>query len=161
MNPASREPLWEWLQNTPVAETIQDSHVLLPAIEILHLLGLALLVGTVLAVDLNLLGIGMRRQPASLIAEELRPWTWAGLILLLITGPLLFVSDAEKISMNSVFPIKMAILVVATVFHFTIYRKAAMGAYGAHPVMAKLAGGVSLLLWVGTGFAAKAMDFFA
>jgi hypothetical protein len=161
MKPASSGPLWEWLQNTPVAETIQNSHVLLPAIEILHLLGLMLLVGTVWAVDVNLLGIGMRRQQGSRIAQELLPWTWAGLIMLLITGPLLFMSDAEKISMNSVFPVKMALLVVATVFHFTIYRKAATGAYPSHSIKAKLAGGVSLLLWVGTGFAAKAMDFFA
>jgi hypothetical protein len=160
MKSASSAAFYEWLQRTPVTDTLQNSRVLLPAIETLHLIGLALLVGTVLAVDLNLLGIAMLRQPASRIARELRWLTWAGLATLLATGPLLLAADAEKISMNRIFPVKMAILVMAIVFHFTIYRKAARGAYPPGSVQAKVAGGFSLLLWVGTGFAAKLMEVF-
>jgi hypothetical protein len=160
MTPNGSASFWEWLQNTPLTHALQNSRVLLPAIGTLHLIGLALLVGTVLAVDLNLLGIGMRRQPASRIAWELRSWTLAGLAILLITGPLLLAGDAEKISMNRIFPMKMTILILAIIFHFTIYRKAAAGTYAPNSFKAKLAGGFSLLLWVGTGFAAKVMEVF-
>lgn len=160
MKSASSAAFYEWLQHTPATDTLQNSRLLLPAIETLHLIGLALLVGTVLAVDLNLLGIAMLRQPASRIAQELRWLTWVGLATLLITGPLLLAADAEKLSMNPVFPVKMAILVLAIIYHFTIYRKATTGAYAPGSVQAKVAGGLSLLLWVGTGFAAKVMEVF-
>ena len=160
MKSASSLVFYEWLQRTPITDVLQNSRVLLPAIETLHLIGLALLVGTVLAVDLNLLGIAMLRQPASRIAQELRWLTWAGLTTLFITGPLLLAADAEKISMNPVFPVKMAVLMLAIVFHVTIYRKATRGAYAPRSTQAKVAGGFSLLLWVGTGFAAKLMEVF-
>jgi hypothetical protein len=153
-------PWFQSVQDSSIAEAIRNAPVLLPAIEIVHLLGLTLLGGTVLMIDLDLLGIAMRRQPASSLAQQLAPWSMTGLVMLFITGPPLLVAEAMKMYMNPIFPIKMAILTLGVVFHFTIFRTATSGRSVITPIRAKLVGAVSLLLWGGTGFAAKVMEIF-
>lgn len=64
---------------------LRNSQVLYTSIEIIHLLGFAFLVGTILMVDAGLLGIGMGRQPVPRIAEGLAPWTWGGLVVMALS----------------------------------------------------------------------------
>ena len=152
-------PFFEWLDQSDVGTTLRNSLVLYTSIEIIHLLGLALLVGTILIVDVGLLGFGMRLQPVSRIAKGLAPWTWAGLVVMALTGPLLLSSQALKCYHNRVFWTKMALLSLAIIFHFTIHRKAIAAGPGIGPTQARLAGGLSLTLWVATAFAAKWIEF--
>jgi uncharacterized protein DUF6644 len=152
--------VFQWLNDLRLSEAIRNSSVIFPLIEITHLLGLTLLVGTVLVVDVGLLGIGMQRQPAWRLARQLAPWTLTGLVMILATGPLLLIAEAMKISMNPIFPIKMAILLVAVLFHFTVFRKTTSDGSVVTPFRAKLVGGLSLFLWIGTSFIAKVMESF-
>ena len=69
---------FEWLQDTPLAQTIRHSAALIALLEIIHLIGLTLLIGTILMVDLSLLGLGIGRQPVSRIARELNLFTALG-----------------------------------------------------------------------------------
>ncbi len=71
-------PLFEWLQHTYLGETIRHSAALIATLEIVHLTGLAILLGTLLMVDLSLLGRGIGRHPVSEIARELNPITAIG-----------------------------------------------------------------------------------
>ena len=82
-----------------------------------------MLIGTILAVDLRLLGLGVRRQTASQIAGELAPWTLGGLVLAIVTGVLLFSYDPLKFYANHAFSYKVALLAAAVAFHYTAHRK--------------------------------------
>ncbi len=145
---------FEWIERSPVGEFLRNSRVLFPIVESLHLIGLALFVGTLLLIDMGLLGVAMRRQPVAQVAAALAPWTWSGFALLMITGPFMFTAQAAKWHDNPVFWFKMLLLIVATVFQLSVRRRVT----AEQP--SKLIGAVSLLLWIGMALSAKAMEFF-
>jgi len=118
-------PFLRWLGGTPVANAIDDSAWLFPVIESFHILGLALLVGTIAILDLRLLGLGLRGRTEAETARDLAPWTLAGLGVMLATGPLLFSSDPMRYYQNPAFAFKMRVLLLAVISHFTIHRRAA------------------------------------
>jgi len=116
-----------------------------PVVQSLHFMGFALSIGTIAIVDLRLLGIAMRRQTAAELAADLNRWTWIGIAVMLVTGPLMFSADAVRYHYNPSFQFKMICLTLALLFHVTLRRRAVRP--GARPLSAKLAGGVSLALW--------------
>jgi hypothetical protein len=131
-----------WLGGTPLANAIDDSAWLFPAIESLHVLGLALLVGTIAVVDLRLLGLGLRSRSEADLARDLRSWTLAGLGVMLATGPLLFCSDPLRYFHNPAFGFKMRVLAAALLAHYTIRRRAAGSRRWQKPAAC-----LSLALW--------------
>ncbi len=118
-----------------------------PAVQSLHFIGFAMSIGTIAMVDFRLLGVGMRRQSAADLAADLALWTRAGIAVMLTTGPLMFSTDAVAYHYNPSFQFKMACLTLALLSHFTLHRRAVRA--DAHPIAAKLAAAVSLLLWTG------------
>ena len=87
---------FESMERSPAGEFLRNSRVLFPIVESIHLIGLALFVGTLLLIDLGLLGCAMRRQPVHEVAAALAPWTWSGFALLLLTGPFMFTAQAAS-----------------------------------------------------------------
>ena len=115
---------------------------------------MALSIGTIVLVDLRLLGVGMRRQTAAQLVAGTELWTLAGLAIVIASGLTIFSSDPVAYIRNGPFLFKMAALVVAIVYNYTIHRKVAIGAIGsASPLIGKLVGGVSLALWCSLVFA--------
>ena len=78
-------PFLRWIAATPVARAIDDVKWAFPAIESIHILGMALLAGTIVAVDLRVLGMGLRSRTTAELARELQPWTWLGLAVMMAT----------------------------------------------------------------------------
>jgi len=150
---------FEWMEHSPVGEFLRNSRVVFPIIESIHLIGLALFVGTLLLVDLGLLGAAMRRQPVTQVAAALAPWTWSGFAILMVTGPVMFTGQAAKWHDNPVFWIKMLLLTIATVFQLSVRRKIVAESPRLRPSTAKLIGGISLFLWISTGLLSKMMEF--
>lgn len=138
---------FHWLVNSPLTHVINSNELIFPAIQSLHFIGFALSIGTIAIVDLRLLGFGMQRQKAAQLAADLEPWTRAGIAVMLITGFLMFSTDAVTYHNNPSFQFKMTCLMVALLFHFTLHRGAVRPS--APPIAAKVAGGMSLLLWTG------------
>ena len=153
-------PAFEWLQHTYLGETIRHSAALIALLEIVHLIGLALLLGTILMVDLSLLGLGIGRQPVRRIASELSSWTKAGLVIMLISGPLILSSEAVKCYKTPAFWVKMALLAIAIAFHFTIHRRVTLAEYPASRSSQALVAIVSLALWIGVALAGKGIAIF-
>jgi hypothetical protein len=145
---------FEWIQNSPIGDFMRSSRIVFPVFESIHLIGLALFLGTLLLTDLGLLGIAMRRQPIQQVASALAPWTWSGFALLMLTGPLMFTAQAAKWHDNPFFWIKIFLLIVATVFQLSVRRQIESG-----PARAKPIGAISLILWIGIGLLSKAMEF--
>ena len=139
------DSFFKWLTTTPWAKAMNGPEWAFPLVESLHFIGLALSVGTIAIVDLRLLGIAMRRQSSRELAADLDIWTRIGLVVMLITGPLMFSADAVNYHYNPAFRFKMVCLLLALVFHFTIHRQATRSPTPS--LLAHLAGAVSLALW--------------
>jgi len=129
------------------ANPLNGSELIFPTIECFHIVGFATLIGTIAVLDFRLLGLGLMRGTIQELAKELAPWTLAGLVIVLISGPAMFSSDPDMYYLNTAFQIKMVLVVLAIVFHYTIHRKAVRA--GAPPGQAKLVACISLALWVG------------
>ncbi len=145
---------FRWLGSLPVARALNDSEWLFPAVESVHITGLAILIGTIAIVDFRLLGLALRDRPAPQLARDLRYWTWAGIGIMLTTGPMMLSAEPERGYGNPAFAFKMSCLLLALVTHFTIHRRAARLGQG------KFAACLSLLLWTGVIFGGRAIAFF-
>ena len=129
---------------------LNESALAFPILECFHIVGFAMTLGTIALVDFRLLGFGLR-QNAGDLAKAVAPWTLFGLIMVLVSGPLLFSSDPDMYYLNFSFQIKMVLLVLALVFHYTIRRKLLRGELS--PDLSKPVACISLLLWSGIIFA--------
>jgi hypothetical protein len=133
-----------------LANPLNESPYTFPVLECIHIVGFAFSVGTIGLVDLRLLGVGVRNHTAQELAQSMAPWTLFGLGIMLTSGPLLFSSDPDMYYLNTAFQLKMALLLVAIVFHYTVRRKVvASGSSGAGTLVACL----SLAMWTGIIFA--------
>ena len=149
-------PFFQWCENSGVGETIRNSSWLFPVIESFHLLGLAVIGGAILVVDLRLFGFGLRRQPVAELARDAQRWLIGSLIVMLITGTLLFTSEAIKCYYHVAFWVKMTSLFLAIVFTFTVRRKATMS---DETRWSKLVALISIALWSGVGIGGRWIGF--
>ena len=106
-------PFFQWCQDSSLGVIIRESVWMFPIIEAVHLLGLALIGGAVLIVDLRLAGLALKRQPVSTVARDAEPWLIGSLVVMLITGVLLFMSEALKCYYSPPFWLKMLFLSLA------------------------------------------------
>jgi hypothetical protein len=149
-----------WCSNSFFGHGVRNSVWLFPTIEILHLLGLGVLGGTILIINLRLLGFRFRNEAVSELAKELQPWMNSSLVLMLVSGFFLFSSEAEKLYGNWAFRAKMTSLALAIVFTFTFYRKVTLSEEEQmSPVWNKVAALISLVLWAGVGLAGRAIGY--
>jgi len=153
-------PLFRWWGDTAVGATIRSSSALIAITQAIHLLGLTMLIGTVLMVNLNLVGLGCRRRPTAEIARELAPWTAGGLAAMLISGPLILSSETLKAYESSFFWMKMSLLAAAVLFHFTIFRRISRATPPAGGTRRKLVACVSLVLWVSVALTGKMVGIY-
>jgi len=130
-----------------LSNPLNESALTFPVLECIHILGFAFSVGTIAMVDFRLLDLWMVHQTPSQVARDTAPWTLFGLVMMLLSGPMLFLSDPDMYYLNHSFQAKMAFLVLGLVFNYTIHRKAALS--DASGARAKWIACVSLLLWAG------------
>ena len=137
-----------WVQYSPPLIAMRDSPWLFPVIATIHLMGLTLIGGAVLVVDLRLLGLGLHRQPVAQLAHDAERWLLSGLLVMVSTGILLFMCFATKYYYLTFFWVKMAALLLVVVFTLLVHRRVAMANEAdVSPVRCKLVALVSLSLW--------------
>jgi hypothetical protein len=152
--------LFHLLGNTSMGLAIQNSTWGVAIAEMVHLLALAAMGGTILLLDLRLIGIGLKRQSASVLARELAPIFWGSLAVILVSGVLILSAEPIKCYYNPAFRLKMLLLFLAVLFHSTLHRKAVKAATGDIPSFSsKSAAALSLALWVGVGLAGRAIGY--
>lgn len=142
-----------WLESTLPAIAISESAWLFPGIETVHVLAIALVVGSITMVDLRLLNINLRRRAVGELLAEILPWTWASFAVAVCSGALMFASAATKYWGTVPFRVKMLLLILAginmAIFHASMQGTvAAMDLTAGTPRAAKIFGGVSLVLWI-------------
>jgi hypothetical protein len=142
----------EWLANTPGSIALHESRYMFLVVLTVHVLTLAVFVGTAVMIDLRFLGAALARVRASEVVARLLPWTAAGFVVMVISGALLFYSAPLVRYHNVFFWFKMgalaAALLNAWIFHATVYRRIAdWDLDPVPPRRARVAGGLSLVLW--------------
>ena len=153
-------PFFSRLEHSWIGQSIQSSVWLFPVIESIHLVGLGVIAGSVLIVDMRLLGIGLRSQSVEEVAENARPWMIGSLALMFASGILLFLSEATKCYYSFPFWFKMSSLALAIVFTFTVRRKVTMAKPGrVGPFRSGVVALVSLTLWSGVGIGGRWIGF--
>ena len=130
----------------PATNPLNNNEWSFPLLEIIHIVGFAIAMGTIFMVDLRLIGIGMRRRLSSQLSKDLAPWTLGGLAAALMSGPLIFSSDPNMYMNNTSFQLKMGALLIALLYQYTIHRKVAFS--DPSPIVGALTGIVSVALWV-------------
>lgn len=144
------QPYFQAMNDSPVAKFISESLWVYPLDQAIHLLFLALFAGSILILDIRLLGFGMREQSIAKVARDSTPWVIIGLLGLVVTGIPQLIQNAMREYYSDFFWIKMYVLPVALVYTFTVRRKVAQAEEGrVSPGVQKIVGLVSLLLWFG------------
>jgi len=141
-----------WLEGTSVAVAVAESSWIFPTLEVLHVLGLALVVGSIAAFDLRTLGLAWPTRRLQTLVHEILPWTWSGFALALVTGLLLFSSSATLYAENGVFLAKMALMLLAglNVLFFHLHPDhRRLAAEGHVSLTLRASATVSLILWTG------------
>ena len=143
--------LLQSLENSALAETIRQSSWLYPTLEIVHILGIVLLVGPAFLFDLRLLGHSHTILVKDL-AQYLLPWSRRGFYLILPSGILLFSTNAVALALDPVFHIKMIALGIgllnAGAFHLFVYPSSSGWAHNGIPTPAKVIALLSMLAWL-------------
>ena len=153
------QPLFNWLGNSSIGHAIADSKYAFAIIEVFHLFGIILLLGSASLMALRLVGLTMREQKISDLSRQLGWYTLVGLLTMIVTGLMMVSSIPNKYYQSNLFWWKMGFFWAGVVFHFTIYRKVtrsdriglALGAFTAIVV---------IVLWYGTGAFGRAIGFF-
>lgn len=151
--------LFEWFEYTTPAVIVRESIWMFPVIEAVHLLGLCLLGGAILVIDLRMLGLGLKRQTVSELAINLKPWLKGALVLMLATGVLLFLSEAVKCYYNQSFWIKMIALTIALIFTFTVRERVVAASVLEVTTRTRLVATASLTLWFTVAAAGRWIGF--
>jgi hypothetical protein len=153
-------PFFQWCYDTPVGEAVRESTWLFPAIEAFHLLGLGLTVGSVLLVDLRLLGAGLRKESVAQLSAGAQPWLIAGVILMFASGIPLFLSESIKCYYSFPFWVKMTSLLLVIVFTFAVRRSVTRTDVASdRPISGRLTAVISLLLWFGVAWGGRWIGF--
>ena len=150
--------VFDALEQTWIGQAIKESLWYFPAIEAVHLLGLAMLGGAILVVDLRMLGLGLRGQPVAGVARSAQPWLVAAIVIMLASGIPLFLSEAIKCYYNFSFWVKMVALAIGLAFTFTIRNRVALSG-SASVLTYRLVAGFSLAVWFVVAAAGRWIGF--
>ena len=164
MHPPSG-PAWAvWLESAAPAVAMRQWLWLYPAVEIAHIVGFVILVGSAVMFDLRLLGLS-RALPVSAMAAHLLRWARLALVLVVPSGTLMFVAHATEFSANPAFRLKLVLIALAFLnaglFHRWPFR--GVGDWDtevAAPRPAKLAGALSIVLWLGVIACGRLLAYF-
>jgi hypothetical protein len=148
-------PFFQWLESLWLGQFIVSSNWLFPVIESVHLLALAVLGGSVLIVDMRLIGLGLRDRAVGEIARDARPWMKGALVMMIATGIPLFLSEPTKCYYSQAFWVKMWALLFALIYTFTIRTRVTRNQGIAHTEamvrktarLQMLVGALSIALW--------------
>ena len=141
------------LSQTDWAQQIAGSW-LFPFFETIHVFSIVAVLGTIALVDWRLVGFASRDHSVTILSRQTLPWTWVGFALAVISGAFMFVGQATEYATNPAFQLKLLLILLAGLnmlaFHFLIWKS--VGHWDTHappPVAARIAGGLSLLFWIG------------
>ena len=152
--------LSKWLAATPLSHTIQTTSWIIPTIQIIHILGGAVVFSSAVLVDLRIWRLLERDIPLTQVARRFLPPIWPVLLILLITGSLLIIGEPRRSLLNSTFYLKMALLAVAIMLTAGLQRSISLSPDSwdkdrRRRLAARFAATASIAVWCGILFAGR------
>ena len=140
-----------WLAATPLSQRIQDTFWVIPTVQIVHIVSIAIVMTSMAMLDLRLVGVAGRRQSLFDMAGRFLPWVWTALVVLLCSGTILIIGEPGRDLLNTVFWIKMSLLATALVLTLTFQHmlRRSKTFWDRNRTAAVLLGSVSLVIWMG------------
>lgn len=149
----------EWLSQTPVSQTIQNVAWIIPTVQSIHILCIAIVMSAVFMVDLRLLGVIGRDQPTAAYTSRFLTWIWPTLVVLLVSGSILITGEPSRSLENPAFQTKMVLLILAmittAVLQRPTFKDPAYWELGGHRMASRVLAVLSLVLWVCIVFAGR------
>ena len=149
-------PLTDWASTVSQTTWAQDiaGSWMFPLLETVHVFSLIAVLGTIALVDCRLIGLASRDYRVTTLSRQALPWTWAGFALAVASGALMTAGQAGEYITNPAFQLKLLLIVLAglnmAIFHVLPWRNVRSWDAGTTPpAAARLAGGLSLVLWIG------------
>jgi hypothetical protein len=152
-------PFFQWCEATALGHGIKESAWLFPVIESVHLLGLSVLGGAVLVVDLRMLGAGLQSRPIAELAREARPWLLGSIGVMIVTGTALFLSESVKCYYSQAFWVKITAIPIAVLFTLTVRQRVTARAGMTTTATTRLVAIVSMTLWFTVAAAGRWIGF--
>ncbi|MGA2720233.1 MAG: DUF6644 family protein [Candidatus Acidiferrales bacterium] len=141
----------EWIEHFSWVQYISMTSWLYSSVAVVHYFTLLVMVGTAVFVDLRVLGIAATRKPIAQVGEQIYPWMWGAFWLAVFSGFLMFTTDAGDYLPDTVFRVKMTVILLAVIFSILLQRSIPRWAeLPSPPAGAKVLASISLLLWIGS-----------
>ncbi len=154
------EEFFHYLQHTQFAVFIGRQDQMVGAVaQLVHIAGLILVLAPILLISLRLFGTGLVSQTPEQLARATAPFIWIGLVLLALSGIIIFLPVAAHYYPNPIFRFKFVLLGFALLFHLTWYRKVVYGNGGVAWINGSTAA-VALVAWFGVAYAGRFIGFF-
>ena len=168
MNPAlakSINALCVWIDQTPLSQWIQVTNWVVPTVQTIHILAIAVVASSALMIDLRLIGVFWADRPLKDVSARFLPLVWWPLLILLATGLIMIISEPTRSLKNPAFQLKMmlliAALIVTGIFQFLQRRNASFGDLAGPRAAAVTVAVVSMLLWSAIIFAGRWIAYYA
>jgi hypothetical protein len=155
-----------WIDQTPLSQAIQVTNWVVPVVQTVHILAIALVASSAIMINLRLIGLFWADRPLKAVAARFLPFVWWPMIVLLTTGAIMIISEPVRSLKNPAFQIKMplviAALIVTALVQSLIRRNPAfadkgVGRHGGATAIAV----VSMLLWACIIFAGRWIAYYA
>jgi uncharacterized membrane protein len=105
----------DWLANTPLSLTIQNTSWVIPAVQSVHILAIAAVVSSILMMDLRVFGVFARGMSLGAVAQRFLPWVWYSLVVLLVTGSILIIGEPGRSLLNPAFQAKVVMIIAVII----------------------------------------------
>jgi hypothetical protein len=169
MNPALAKMLNEfcvWLDQTQISQTIQITGWVVPTVQSIHILAIAMVAASAMMIDLRVLGILSTDQSLRNVLARFLPFVWWPLLVLLATGAIMITGEPARSLKNPVFQLKMALLIAAMIvtalLQFMPKQDPALGdVQSGHRVVASAIAVLSMVLWSGIIFAGRWIAYYS
>jgi hypothetical protein len=155
-----------WLEHTSLSQTIQSVNWIVPTVQTIHILAIAVVASSALMIDLRLIGAFSTDQPMKEVSARFLPFVWWPLLVLLATGAIMISGEPARSLKNPAFGVKMALLVTALIvtllFQLLLRRDPNLGSpAGNHRVAATGIAALSMVLWTGIIFAGRWIAYYS
>jgi hypothetical protein len=137
---------------------LRDVRGFAPVIQTVHILSVAAIMGSIVLIDLKVLGLALPSQPTRELTRRLMPWTWCALVTLALSGLVSLFARPQRYLLNPVFGMKFSMLVPAILLAVIFQRASTKNFWeqsGGRRALAKVVAACSLLLWIGVAMAGR------
>jgi len=162
----SLDTLCKWLEQTSLSQAIQVNNWVVPTVQTVHILAIAVVASSALMIDLRLIGVLGTEQPLKVISARFSPFLWCALLVLMATGAIMIVGEPPRSLKNPAFQLKMSLLLLALAVTGILELLARskmpfrMSPSGQRTATIAIAA-VSLLLWSLIIFAGRWIAYYA